>query len=72
VFRDGDRIWDIPADHPCLRDGWHMAETDVGGVWRWTTGDAAIPVPPADAPLLLEIRLGPATTYPVPASALAA
>ncbi len=72
VFRDGDRLWDIPADHPGLRDGWHTAETDAGGVWRWTAGDAAIPVPPADAPLLLEIHLGPATAYPVPVSALAA
>ena len=47
----------IGADHPSLTDGWHAAERDRGTVWRWTNGDAALPVPP-DGPYVVEIHAG--------------
>jgi len=37
---DGTRI---AADHPALSRGWHAAEHDAAGTWRWTDGDATLP-----------------------------
>ena len=56
----------IPADHPDLAQGWHPAERDGRQVWRWTDGSGAIPVPDGAAAWMLEVRLGPATRYPLP------
>ena len=34
----------IPLDHPALRSGFHGVERHRGQLWRWTDGNAAIPV----------------------------
>lgn len=59
--RTGDTV--VDADHPALRDGWHAAEyTATGAPWRWTGGDAALPIV-SDGPCLLEITLSATMTY---------
>ncbi len=53
----------LRADHPALTDGWHAVEqTPDGASWRWTNGDAAIPIVLEDA-CLLDITLSGALTY---------
>ncbi len=59
--RDGETV--LGADHPALTDGWHRAEySPEGAPWRWTDGDAALPIV-SNGPCLLEIALSGATTY---------
>jgi hypothetical protein len=47
----------LPADHPGLADGWWDAEGDGAAPWRWTAGDAGIPLPPGTAWTMVEVRL---------------
>jgi hypothetical protein len=49
------------ADDPALSDGWWAAEQDGSTVWRWTNGNAALPLPPGVA--TVEIHLAGRTTY---------
>jgi hypothetical protein len=65
VFRGSTDRQDMPADHPALHLGWHAPETDVATRWRWTDGNAELPVPPSATPWLLEVHLGPTTDYVV-------
>ena len=51
------------ADHPALTDGWYAPEyTEDGAPWRWTTGDAVLPIV-SEGPCLVEITLGSDLTY---------
>ena len=50
-------------DHPSLTDGWWTPEHDDAAMWRWTDGDALLPVPPAVS--MLEITVSGQDTYPV-------
>lgn len=52
----------IPVDHPSLTDGWWAPEGDGTQLWRWTDGDAVLPLP--DGKLSLEVTLGEAALYP--------
>ncbi|MEI7712101.1 MAG: Hint domain-containing protein [Rhodospirillales bacterium] len=63
TLRTGDDYIAIPADHPGLIQGWHTAEVANGTVWRWTAGNAAIPMPGTAGPAMLDIDLGPMGTY---------
>ena len=47
----------LPADHPGLAEGWWGAEGDGTALWRWTAGDAGIPLPPGTAWTLVEVQL---------------
>ena len=59
--RTGETV--LGADHPALTDGWHAAEHAADGApWRWTGGDAVLPII-SDGPCLLEITLSAAATY---------
>ncbi len=59
--RTGDIVLD--ADHPALTDGWHAAEyANDGAPWRWSGGDALLPIQ-SDGPCLLEITLSGITQY---------
>ena len=54
----------IAADDPALIDGWHAADRDGrGAIWRWTDGDAAIPLAAADVPLVVTIAICGVMTY---------
>ncbi len=35
---------DIALDGPCLADGWWLPERDHATLWRWTNGDAVLPI----------------------------
>jgi hypothetical protein len=47
----------LPADHPALADGWWDAEGDGTALWRWTAGDAGIPLAPGTAWTMVEVEL---------------
>jgi antigen 43 len=69
-----DRVGEtvLSADHPALTDGWHGAEqAGDGACWRWSAGDAALPIV-SDGPCVLEIMLSETTTYLADAASLAA
>jgi len=59
----GGSVLSIGADHPALTDGWQAVEhTPDGAPWRWSAGDADLPVV-SDGPCMLEITLSETTTY---------
>jgi hypothetical protein len=63
VVRSGEEPSEIPVDHLALSRGWHEAERDGGAPWRWTNGDAILPLPTFSGPVLLEVHLGGTMTY---------
>lgn len=64
VARDSAGVMEIPADHPALAGGWYQAERDGSTMWRWTNGDAVLPITMTDGPGVVEIELGCTTVYP--------
>lgn len=67
VYRAGAEQIEIPADHPSLIRGWHDTETDGATVWRWTNGDAHLPLPMpiGAAGATIELHLSCRATYAV-------
>ena len=63
TLRIGDDWHDIPADHPSLRQGWHTAERDSTSLWRWTDGDALLPLERTDGPAILDIAIEGGMSY---------
>jgi T5SS/PEP-CTERM-associated repeat protein len=63
LWHDGSAT-PIALDDPALDRGWWAAETDGGSHWRWTDGEAALPVPEAAA--VLEVELAATLPYPLP------
>ncbi|MSP02778.1 MAG: hypothetical protein EXR07_17285 [Acetobacteraceae bacterium] len=45
-FRAGGGLVELPLDHPDLAGGWWDVERDGREMWRWTDGDAWLPVMP--------------------------
>jgi hypothetical protein len=68
TLREGQDTRPIPVDHPALDDGWWAVERDGAAQWRWTDGDAALPLE-GDKPAVLEVRLAGPFAYPVLAAA---
>jgi antigen 43 len=59
--RSGETVFG--ADHPALTDGWHGVEyTRDGAPWRWSAGDAALPIV-SDGPCVVQVTLSQTTTY---------
>ncbi len=56
----------IPLDHPSLRDGWWQVERNGDAQWRWTDGDAWLPLDGAAG--ILRIELSGTMRYPVGAA----
>jgi hypothetical protein len=54
----------IAMDDPRLAKGWWAAEGDSATIWRWTGGEATLPVK-AGAPAVVEILVGETQSYPV-------
>lgn len=65
-LRGSGQALDVPLDHPALRDGWWSLERDAESAWRWTDGNAALPLCGGGAGVL-EVRIGPPLAYPVAA-----
>jgi hypothetical protein len=55
----------IHPDDPSLVHGWHQPESANRALWRWTDGDAVLPVP-TDT-IMLEIHLVCSAEYPTTA-----
>lgn len=57
--------WDrvIPADHPALRRGWYQVERCAHAVWRWTDGDAELPIGPAAGPVTIDVHVQITRSY---------
>ena len=49
-------VREYPADHPGLLHGWFEAERDANTIWRWTNGNASLPITANEDPLILEIH----------------
>ncbi len=64
-WRDGAHAMSVPMDAPALTQGWWAAETDGRMHWRWTDGDAELPV--FERSGLLHVTLGEAGPYPLDA-----
>jgi len=60
----GRDVVPIPLDHPLLSRGWWDIERDDASHWRWTDGDAVIPVL-GSGPAMLEISLAGGVNYPL-------
>jgi hypothetical protein len=61
VFGGSAGAFELAADHPSLADGWWAAERDDSKLWRWTNGNAALPLPQGAS--IVEIQLAGANTY---------
>jgi len=68
MLRGMNGVQEIPLDHPALVQGWWAVERDGTTMRRWTDGDATLPLPVMEGPILLEIRASSSSmTYPVSA-----
>lgn len=63
LHAEDGRMTELAMDDPVLRDGWWAAERDHATLWRWTDGDAVLPLLPDIR--LVELRLGQRLAYPV-------
>jgi hypothetical protein len=50
-------------DHPGLNDGWWDVEREGQTMSRWTDGDAVVPLPKMEAPVILELHLAGEMIY---------
>jgi hypothetical protein len=64
VFDGRSGRMEVPVDNPQLKDGWHAHERDGLRLWRWTDGDAVLPVPPGTT--MVEIHLAGTAEYLAP------
>ena len=60
----------IAMDDPRLSNGWWAAETDAAAIWRWTGGEATLPI--KAGPAVVEVLVGETQSYPVEAAVEAA
>jgi hypothetical protein len=54
----------IPLDHPRLVGGWWDIEREGSRTWRWSNGDATIPLN-GSGPIVLEVQLAGTLDYPI-------
>jgi Hint domain len=64
TLRVGDEVKTIPLDHPALSQGWWDLEHDDATSWRWTDGDAVLPIH-ATGPVVLQVECVDALDYPL-------
>jgi hypothetical protein len=56
VLHSGHDVRDVPLDQPSLSQGWWAVEQNGAMPRRWTDGDALLPLPAMDGPVMLKIR----------------
>lgn len=56
VLRSADEYEEISVDSPHLSGGWWGAESEGRALWRWTSGEAVLPLPAMSGTMMLEIR----------------
>jgi hypothetical protein len=65
MLRGAGEVREVPVDHPSLARGWWDVESSDATLRRWTDGNAVLPLPVLDGPIMLEIRAGTAgLSYP--------
>jgi hypothetical protein len=52
TLRTASGLQEIALDHAALARGWHAAEQQGALLWRWTDGDAVLPLSCADGGVL--------------------
>jgi hypothetical protein len=67
VLRGMNELREIPLDHPDLAKGWWHVERNGQMMSRWTNGDAVVPLPAMDGPVMLEVHLAGKLIYAVEA-----
>jgi hypothetical protein len=67
VLRAANELREVPMDHPDLTKGWWGIEREGQMMSRWTDGDAVVPLPKMDAPVMLELHLAGEMIYAVEA-----
>jgi hypothetical protein len=65
VVRGNTDYIDMPVDHPALAAGWHGVETEARSMWRWTDGNAALPIEAIQGPVIVELHVRQPGTYVV-------
>ncbi|MDR3535281.1 MAG: Hint domain-containing protein, partial [Acetobacteraceae bacterium] len=68
VVRGGTDFADVAIDHPTLRQGWHTVETEGRAMWRWTSGNAVLPIEVRNGPVTVEVHVRQTGTYVVAAA----
>jgi hypothetical protein len=56
ALRTNSGVREVAPDHPSLARGWHAAERQDALLWRWTDGDAALPISCVEGGVL-EVRV---------------
>jgi hypothetical protein len=56
VLRGANHVQELAVDQPSLAHGWWAAEQSGARMWRWTDGNAVLPLPAFNGPTMLEIR----------------
>ena len=51
-------VIEIPVDAPFLTDGWWDAERNNATIWRWTNGQARLPLPPGVTEIKIHLAGG--------------
>ena len=57
VLRSAEEMREVPIDHPDLTRGWWAVERDGPMMSRWTDGEAMLPLPAMNGPIMMEIHL---------------
>ena len=57
ILQDGVARRDIPVDHPALTEGWNGAEQCAGRLFRWTDGNAYVPLDEPSGSTLVCLQL---------------
>jgi hypothetical protein len=65
AVKAGANVDVFTADHPALNDGWHTTERLGSAMWRWSNGNAALPVAGNTTPVILEIQVADTAIYAV-------
>jgi hypothetical protein len=64
VVRTGKDMAEVALDNPALNAGWYQPERNEAVTWRWTDGNAILPVSTTAAPAMVEIQVvGTAIQY---------
>lgn len=66
IVRSDDDYIDVPADHPALSQGWHKPEQAGQSIWRWTDGNAALPITGESRALMVEVHVSGSNVYLLP------
>jgi len=61
--REPAGVAEYPADHPLLSEGWFGGEGDGSTIWRWTNGNAFLPITTDKEPLILEVHVALSHAY---------